>query len=241
MKRSHAFLLAISIMLISSIVSFVYSNLLYVQIAIVLSIILMILFAIIRGDKLKRHEIKKLKLSKIGELQEGLVKIKGRLHCDSSLKSKLTTTDCIGYTYKAMKWFYKKKFGESKRHKYKVFDSKIECLDFYVFDATGKIKIQSKDITILSDLNSHEIKKGHITYTENILLSNQQEYYLIGKIIKYQNKLVLSKSDEKGLIIASPNDYDIFLNTSKGYRIGCGIFLIILLIVFFLFMFGNLF
>ena len=212
------------------------SNPIYVQITVPLGFFTIIIFAIFRGDELKRYEITELPLSKITELQaqEGLVKVKGTLSCDSSIKSKLTSVDCIGYSYTAMKQHYKKRFDKSESQAFKVFDSKTECLDFYIYDGVGRVKVQSKDIIILSDLNSHKIKKGHIIHAENVLLSNQQKYYLIGEIVKVGKKIVIAKSDEKGLIIASPNEYDIFLNSSKAYRIGCAVFLIILLVCFFL-------
>ncbi len=191
-------------------------------------------------DIKKKLEIKNMPISKIGNLTKGFVKIKGKLYNNSPIKSKLKAADCIGYSYNAMKWVYKKKFGKSKRDRWEIIDSQIKCEDFYIFDSTGKVKVLAKNITIFTDLNYHKIKENYTTYTESLLLANQQEYYIMGTVAKYKNNLVISNNDKQELIIASPNEYEIIFNTSKAYYIGCGFFLIILIVIFFWFLLEDL-
>ncbi len=66
------------------------------------------------------------------------------------------------------------------------------------------------------------------------MLPDQKEYILIGTLHKEDRKISVIKdfTSKEDFSLIDPKSYDIIYNTSKAYRIGCTIFLILLFSVF---------
>jgi len=89
---------------------------------------------------------------------------------------------------------------------------------------------------------SKKVKKGQINYYENLLLPNTDEYYVIGSVEKDENEISIRKNIiDNELYIFDMKSYDLFIDIPKWYRIGCAIFLIMIVIIFFSIVFDEAF
>lgn len=205
-------------------------------IAVVFFISLIILSTVFRKKKSdNRIKIKSLTISNINSIEIGhLVKVKGTLIKIKLIQSNLTKTQCIGYDYKAMKRVVKDPFDNNHSSKrWETIDSIEECYDFYIKDNTGKVKVEAEDISIICSSNEKTIIKNKISYFENLLLPNKEEYFVIGNVIKDENELIIVKDVyEKELSIFDMKAYDLIVNTSQWYKVGCSVFLLLTLVLF---------
>ena len=200
-------------------------------------IVIIIAFAVFRKKKKdNRNIIKSLPVSNIKDVGKlsSLVKVKGTLVKIKTIQSYLFKKQCIGYDYKAKKWVTTDRFdNDHSSRRWKVIESIEECYDFYIQDHTGKIKVEAEDISIFSYNNEKKIKKEGISYFENLLLPNTDEYYVIGSVEKDENEISIRKNlIDNELYIFDIKSYDLFVDIPKWYRIGCGILLIGLFISF---------
>lgn len=191
-----------------------------------------------KKKKDNRKLIKSLPISNIKDVGKlsGLVKVKGTLIKIKTIQSHLTKTQCIGYDYKAKKWVTTDRFDNDHSSKrWKTIESIEECYDFYIQDHTGKIKVGAEDISIFSYNNEKKIKKSGISYFENLLLSNTDEYYVIGSVEKDENEISIRKNViDNELYIFDIKFYNLFVDIPQWYRIGCIIVLIVLFVCFLL-------
>jgi len=205
-------------------------------IAVVFFISLIILFTVFRKKKSdNRKKIKSLTISNINSIEIGhLVKVKGTLIKIKLIQSNLTKTQCIGYDYKAMQRVVKDPFDNNHSSKrWETIDSIEECYDFYIKDNTGKVKVEAEDISIICSSNEKTIIKNKISYFENLLLPNKEEYFVIGTVVKDENELIIVKDVyEKELSIFDMKAYDLIVNTSQWYKVGCSVFLLLTLVLF---------
>ncbi|WP_299444325.1 hypothetical protein [uncultured Aquimarina sp.] len=196
-----------------------------------------------KKKKDNRERIKNLPITDIKDAEKisDLIKVKGTLIKIKIIQSYLTKTQCIGYDYKAKKWVSSDRFDNDRSSKrWKTIESIEECYDFYIQDHTGKIKVEAEDISIVSYNNEKKIKKGQISYYENLLLPNTDEYYIVGSIEKDENEIIIRKSVmDNELSIFDLKSYDLFVDIPKWYRIGCAVFLIIIAIIFFAIVFDE--
>lgn len=227
--------------------SFFSFNHLISQASIVIVFFLLILFLIFKGSK-ERKGISVIKntpfytnaqLTDVSD--QTLVKIKGKLRAIKFTMSEMTETRCIGYQYQEMKWTYKIKKGlrregkeRRKRSQWKIIKSESHAEDFYIYDKSGKIMVDALGLSISSNYNQKKMKRGSVSCIENLLLPDQKEYILIGTLHKEngKNSIVNDFKHKDNFILIDPKSYDIIYNTSKAFRIGCAIFLILILTTF---------
>ncbi len=243
MNKKRVFLFSILLIFSGFLLALIFGTHLIALASIVIAFFILIFSAILRGNKEQKgiNEIKKLPFSAVSELTDlndkTFVKVKGKLKVIDYTLSELTETKCIGYTYQEMKWTYTKRTGERrKKSQWKTIKSEEYTEDFYIEDTSGKIKVDTVGIQISSQFNQKKEKDGKITCVENLLLPDQKEYILIGTLNKENKKISIAKDFKKNkkddFILIDPKSYDIIYNTSKTYRIGCAIFLIIIGTIF---------
>lgn len=209
------------------------------------------LFLIIRGffGKSTSKEISKIKnipINNIADIKNGIVKIKGELKAIKRIKSELTKTKCIGYSYSEKIWIKKKsgskynavskKISHTQRDskKLKTIRSEIVCENFYFIDNTGKVLVNANNIEMLTSYNNIREQKSGIFYSEDILLENK-EYYLIGYFDQEHNQISSGKkfNQKEEFFVIDLKNYKMLNGGSKMYRIGCGFLLLVITVSFF--------
>lgn len=160
--------------------------------------------------KTQRTFIKKYYTS-IDNLSEGIVKIEGKIEAEKTLESPYFKEECISYTYKDANIDYDDETG-SEYTKNAILKSEFQ--DFYISDATGKIKVNSKglDISFLSIKTKLIGKKRHTERT----LKYGDEITIIGTAVKNnENKIELQKSDKNPFTVS---DHTNINNQKQVFR-----------------------
>lgn len=182
-----------------------------------LSKIIVPVFPIIIGamtyfaSKTQRILIKK-NYTSINNLSEGLVKIEGKVNSTTTLETPYFKDECVGYSYEEAEIDY---FEESGDERKVSANYKMDFPDFYLSDATGKIKVNADglDVTFLA-VKTKKIKK--IRHSERTL-KNGDEITILGTIVKNKwNELILQKSDENPFTISDKN---IIIKQEKSFQI----------------------
>jgi|GEM_PF-793016 len=193
-------------------------------VAITFSYILIPLFPIILAvivyfsTKTQRTFIKK-KPTPIYQLTEGWVKIEGTVSASKIFETPYFKQQCFAYTYEEAKIDYSADSGSE----YTVSAELEENFqDFYLTNATGKIKVIANKLN-LSNLPSktevkHSIKYAvnDIRYTERTL-KNGDLISVLGYAVKNSNYgFELREQGEKILVIGTPDFED---KTCKSFRV----------------------
>lgn len=128
--------------------------------------------------KTQRTLIKK-KPPSINLLTEGLMKIEGKINASNQLETPFFEEECIGYNYEKAEIDYDDETGKEYT---KSAILKNNFLEFYISDATGKIKVNSEnlDLSFLPERTKLISKTRH---TERII-KNGDEITILGTIVK---------------------------------------------------------
>jgi len=154
---------------------------------VILVFLLIIIYILIIGG-LESKKLKKLRnqlsYSKLNEVKDGLVKIKGVAVFIDPLKSEIKQKECIGYSYKVETFRYQRIGGVGKMKLKPIIDSyDFFCNPFLLKDETGEIKVSVDDIEILAMSKPKSIRKSNKRYTEEIF-KNNTEVEIIGRFSK---------------------------------------------------------
>lgn len=156
-------------------------------------LISMIIFLLIKNIKLDKIR-NQLTYSKINELKEGLVKVKGEALYIEPIYSTLKEKKCIGYYHKVERL----KRYNGFRPRYVTLTNQFICNPFILKDETGEVNISNENITVLA-LSKSKVKfRGRKKHTEE-LFKNNTMVEIIGRFSK--NKII--KDDEKNIFIVT--------------------------------------
>ena len=119
--------------------------------------------------------------------------------------------------------------------------SETEALDFYINDGTGKIKVDAYGITIYCPENQKSTQKGQTFLFEELLLSNQTKYTLVGSVVKNENNELNFEKDPLLDQLYIFDDYYVenALNIPLIQRFGCSLLLLVCFGVVIYFLFFN--
>jgi len=163
------------------------------------------------GGKTQRILIKK-KYTPINNLSEGLVKIEGKVNSTTTLETPYFKDECIGYSYEKADIDYFEESGDEYTTSAII---KSDFPDFYLSDATGKIKVNADglDVTFIS-VKTKKIKK--IRHSERTL-KNGDEITILGTVVKNNwNELILQKSEENPFTIS---DKSTITRQEKSFKV----------------------
>ncbi|MDR6969611.1 hypothetical protein J2X31_003644 [Flavobacterium arsenatis] len=140
--------------------------------------------------KTQRILIKK-KYIPINQLSEGLVKIEGKINASTTLETPYFKDQCIGYSYEKAEIDYDDETG-NEYTKSAVLKNNFQ--EFYISDATGKIKVNPEglNLTFLTGKSKVISKTRHTERT----LKNDDEITILANAVKNKwNEFELQKSD----------------------------------------------
>lgn len=182
----------------------------------VVPIILAVVIALV--TKAQRNFINK-KPTAIYELSEGLVKIEGIISAMKTFETPYFKQQCIAYTYEEGNITYDSETGSEYVHKT---TTKREFQDFYLSNATGKIKIVVTQLNLAflptKTDTKHSIKYAvdDIRYTEKTL-KNGDLISVLGYAVKNNNQeFELKEQGDKQLVIGTP---DVENKTRKAFKV----------------------
>ncbi|MEP0214459.1 MAG: hypothetical protein ABJD66_14660 [Cellulophaga sp.] len=155
-------------------------------------LIYLVMFLLIKNIKLDKIR-NQLDYSKINELKEGLVKVKGEALYIEPIYSTLKEKKCIGYYHKVEKL---KRNMSGFRPRYVTLSNQFICNPFILKDETGEVNISNENITVLA-LSKSKVKfRQGKKHTEE-LFKNNTMVEIIGRFSK--NKII--KDDKKNIFI----------------------------------------
>lgn len=160
-------------------------------------------------QKKKNQKIRTINFSNINNLTSGLIKVKGKLRVIETIKSPIFNQDCIGYTHSK---FSRNIFNSSGRRKWIKSYSFSDCVNFYIEDASGKIKIKAKGISIEVNTNKSEKKLSKKELEEEkLLIADNKEYILVGTAtMTKKGTIEIKKSKlDKELLIMDDTLYNL--------------------------------
>ncbi|TKC01757.1 hypothetical protein [Pedobacter cryotolerans] len=168
--------------------------------------------------KTQRTFIKK-KPTPIYQLTEGLVKIEGNVSATKTFLTPHFKQECIAYTYEEGNITYDDETGSERVN---TTTKKQELQDFYLSNATGKIKVIITQLNLAflpaktDTLHSIKYAVDDIRYTERTL-KNGDLISVLGYAVKNNNyAFELTEQGNKPLVIGTPEFED---KTRKSFRV----------------------
>ncbi len=155
----------------------------------------------------------------IYELEEGIVKIEGTINAPKNFETPYFKQDCIAYVYEEGNITYDSDTGSEHINSTL---NKTEFQDFYLSDATGKIKVFITQLNLAflpaktDTLHSIKYAVDDIRYTERTL-KNGDLISILGYAVKNDNhQFELREQNDKPLVIGTPDFED---KTRKSFKV----------------------
>ena len=140
-----------------------------------------------------------LPTSTIQSMAMGLVEIAGTVKHIEYILSPINSKKCIGYRYIVEKISTD---SDNKKSYSKIKDETVSN-DFYIEDATGKVKIKAQNLDFLWLEENEQYSKGQKRYTQYLLLEND-EVLLIGKASSDNQEVFIEKELIKNIFALAP-------------------------------------
>ncbi|RZL29888.1 MAG: hypothetical protein EOP00_37175, partial [Pedobacter sp.] len=168
--------------------------------------------------KTKRKFIKKKPVS-IYDLTEGLVKIEGNISAAKTFETPCFKQECIAYVYEVGNITYD---GETGSERINSITKKEEFQDFYLSNATGKIKVIITKLNLAfltaktDTLHSIKYAVDDIRYTERTL-KNGDLISVMGYAVRNSfNEFELKEQNNEPLVIGTSEFED---KSRKAFRV----------------------
>ncbi len=135
----------------------------------------------------------KIKISKIADISEGVVKIKGRIFVINKIEAApLSQKQCIGYSLRSLSYEMTNDELIKSKKGWRTLNASSKSENFYIGDGTGKVLVKAEDILIALSINKFEKKySSTLIDVENLLLEDETEYILVGTAKKTPNGTIV--------------------------------------------------
>lgn len=172
-----------------------------------------------------------LATSKARSLALGIIELRGKVSSQLYCHAPVSGLNCIGYYHSVQQ----EELDSDGRTRYRLIHEEKFCHPFFVEDDTGKVLVDAVELDFFLLPVNETKRNGKIIEHEHCLYANR-EYLLIGKAIRKDNKVIITRDKLRNVFGIAPsgalisrNKLEIVKRRARYYAVAIALVIVTIL------------